>query len=165
MQNFQQQSQQLDEAGFRLEWVNGLATVEASPVFRHQTAVRRIENSIRPQASDDAICQCVAASNVSIRFPDGSHKRPDIAIWCREPDEQDTEVTLLPEAVVEILSKGYEAKDLVIGVPFYQRVGISDILVFDPETNIVRHWRNGGNEKSYPSPVTLDLLCGCTITL
>ncbi|MBC8137496.1 MAG: Uma2 family endonuclease [Fibrella sp.] len=165
MRNFEQQSRELDEAGYRLEWVNGLAVVEASPVFRHQTTVRRIENSIRPNTLGDAACQCVAASDVNIRFPDGSRKRPDIAIWCRVPDEQDTEVTLLPEAVVEIISKDYEAKDLVIGVPFYQRVGIPDILVFDPETNIVRHWRNGGNEKSYPSPVTLDLLCGCAITV
>ena len=85
--------------------------------------------------------------------------------WCREPDEQDTETTLVPEAVVEIISKDYAAKDLVIGVPFYQRVGIPDIIVFDPETDLVRHWRNGGNEKSYPSPVTIDLLCGCSVTV
>ena len=134
-------------------------------MFRHQTTVRRIENSIRRKTVGDAGCQCVAASDVSVRFPDGSRKRPDIAVWCREPDEQDTEVTLLPEAVIEIISKDYEAKDLVIGVPFYQRVGIADIIVFDPETNRVRHWRNGGNETQYTSPVTIDLLCGCTVTV
>ncbi|MBC7809133.1 MAG: Uma2 family endonuclease [Akkermansiaceae bacterium] len=165
MRNFEQHSRELDEAGYRLEWVNGLAVVEASPVMRHQQIIFRIESSIRPDTLGDAPCQCIHAADVNIRFPDGSRKRPDIAIWCREPDEQDTEVTLLPEAVVEIISKDYAAKDLVIGVPFYQRIGIPDIIVLDPETNTVRHWRNGGNETSYPSPVTLDLQCGCTITV
>ena len=32
-----------------------------------------------------------------------------------EPDEQDDAITLLPEAVIEVVSKGYEAKDLEIG--------------------------------------------------
>jgi len=165
VQNFEQQSRELDEAGFRLEYINGLAIIEASPVIRHQKKIRAIENSIRPNAIGDAACACFSAADVNIRFPDGSHKRPDISIWCREPDEQDTETTLVPEAVVEIISKDYAAKDLVIGVPFYQRVGIRDIIVFDPETDLVRHWRNGGNEKTYPSPVTIDLLCGCSITV
>ena len=165
MQNFERFSQELDAAGFRLEYVRGLATVEASPVFHHQAIVKRIDASIRPTVLGDAACQCVSMPDVSIRFPDGSRKRPDIAVWCRVPDDTKNETTLIPEAVVEIISRDYAEKDLVIGVPFYLRVGIPDVLVFDPETNIVRHWTNGGNEKSYPSPVTLTLQCGCTITV
>lgn len=165
MRDFERLSREADAAGLRLEIVGGIPVFEASPVFRHQSIIKRIENSLQPNVIGDAACECVSASDVQIRFPDGSRKRPDISIWCREPDEQDTEVTLMPEAVVEVISKDYAAKDLVIGVPFYLRIGIPDIIVLDPETNEVRHWRNGGNEKTYSSPVTLDLLCGCTITV
>ena len=33
--------------------------------------------------------------------------------------------------MIEILSENYEAKDLVIGVPFYQQIGVKDIVVLD----------------------------------
>jgi Uma2 family endonuclease len=120
MQDFERLSREADAAGFRLEVVRGIATWEASPVLRHQRAVVRVVNSIRPMAVDSGSCACIAATDVQVLFPDGSRKRPDVAIFCGEPEE-DSEITLLPEAVVEELSKDYEAKDLVIGVPFYRQ--------------------------------------------
>lgn len=155
-----------DAAGLRLELVRGIPTWEALPVYRHQRAVRRIDQSIRPLASDGSnACECIVVQDLSIRFPDGSHKRPDISIFCREPDELDSEVTLLPEAVIEVLSEEYEAKDLLIGVPFYQQTGIRDIVVLDPRTGAVRHWQQGQPERAYASPVLLAFLCGCEATV
>jgi Uma2 family endonuclease len=57
----------------------------------------------------------------------------------------------MPEAVIEVLSKDYEAKDLVIGVPFYRQIGVKDVIVRDPETNDVKHWQQGQPERSYTS--------------
>ena len=163
MQDFERLSREADALGIRLEVVRGVTTWEISCFLRHQKAIDRIRRSIEPTAFGGASCVCV--TEIDIRFPDGSRKRPDIAIFSREPDELDNEVTLLPEAVVEVLSKGYEAKDLVIGVPFYQQVGVRDIIVFDPETGAVRHWQQGHGEQTYTSPVNLTLLCGCTCTV
>lgn len=61
-------------------------------------------------------------------------KRPDISLFCREPDEQDEAIRLVPEAVIEVVSAGYEAKDLEIGPRFYLTQGVKDIIVFDPHT-------------------------------
>ena len=58
-------------------------------------------------------------ADVSIHFPDGSFKRPDISIFCREPDEEDEAITLVPTAVVEVISVDYEVKDTTIGPQFY----------------------------------------------
>ena len=117
---------------------------------------------VRPTATaDGAACQCIALPDIQIRFPDGSRKRPDIAVFCSEPEE-DTEVTVIPDAVIEIISKDYEAKDLVVGVPFYQQVGIKDIVVFDPMTGKVSHWQYGVGEKTYKTPAPLTFLCGCS---
>ena len=41
---------QAAELGIRLEIVNGLPLWEAQPVYRHQKAVERIAQSIRPTA-------------------------------------------------------------------------------------------------------------------
>jgi len=106
-----------EELGIRLEIVRGLPLWEAHPVYKHQKAIDRIRATIRPIAQDDANrCACVHISDVYVSFPDGSLKRPDIAIFCREPDEDDEAITLVPEAVIEIVSKGYEAKDLEIAL-------------------------------------------------
>src|SRR5437868_3603149 len=141
-----------DDLGIRLEMVGGIPVWEAHPVYRHQKAADRIRNSIGPIEGSNGDCECVHVLDVSVRFPDGSQKRPDIAIFCREPDEEDTEVTLLPDAVIEIISKGYEAKDLQIGVPFYLAQSVKDVIVFDPYTLKVRHFRQT-ETKEMTSPV------------
>ncbi len=152
------------EAGVRLEIVGGLPVWEAQPVFRHQTVIFRIQMSIRKLLGRSQGCECVHVSDVSIRFPEGSQKRPDIAIFCREPDELDEEITLVPEAVIEILSKGYEAKDLLIGVPFYLSQGVKDVVVFEPYTLKVLHFR-GDEKREMDSPVVIELQCGCECTV
>jgi Uma2 family endonuclease len=156
-----------EESGVKLEVVGGIPVWEALPSYRHQNHIFRIQSSIRPVASAGTGCGCggVHVSNVYVSFPDGSLKRPDIAIFCTEPEEQTGAITLLPETVIEIISPGYEAKDLSIGVPFYLRSGIKDIIVLDPETGEVRHFRPGHSEMRHQTPVLLALACGCEVTV
>ncbi len=148
-----------EELGIRLEIVRGLPIWEASPVWKHQKAVDTIRSSIQP-ATNQTGCLCVHAADIYVAFPDGSLKRPDIAIFCREPDEEEEAVTLVPEAVIEVISKGYEAKDLEIGPGFYLSQGVKDVIVFDPYTLVVLHVRHDGAERKV-SPVAIELECGC----
>jgi len=151
-----------DQLGIRLEVVNGLSIWEAQPLYKHQKAVERIAQSIR---QIDENCACVHAMDVYVQFPNGL-KRPDISIFCREPTEaeQENALTLIPEAVVEVVSKGYEAKDLEIGPPFYLSQGVKDVLIFDPSTLLVLHVKHGG-AKRMTSPVDIVLQCGCEVTI
>jgi Uma2 family endonuclease len=103
-------------------------------------------------------------TDVYVSFPDGSLKRPDISIFCREPDEQDQAVTLLPEAVIEIISEGYEAKDLEINPSFYLSQGIKDVIVYDPQTKFIFHARKDGR-KNYTSSQTFRLECGYEVAV
>ncbi|MFI5387298.1 MAG: Uma2 family endonuclease, partial [Fimbriimonadales bacterium] len=153
-----------DEVGVRLEMVGGLPIWEAMPGPRHQREVFRIQSSVKRPEGSGADCGCIALSDVAIRFEDGSFKRPDIAIFCRQPDEEDEATSLIPEAVVEIVSKRYEAKDYEIGLPFYLKAGVKDVIIFDPSRNHVLHARCEG-QKELASPVTFQLECGCTCTV
>ena len=85
----------------------------------------------------------------------------DISIFCREPteEEQDEALTLIPEAVIEVVSKGYEAKDLEIGPPFYLSQGVKDVIVFDPATLLVLHVRKDHVMRSV-APVEIALQYG-----
>lgn len=151
-----------EELGIRLEVVGGLSIWEAHPVWKHQRAVDRIRGSIQPSPAGG--CTCVHAADVYVQFPDGSLKRPDVAIFCREPDEQEDAIRLLPEAVVEVVSKGYEAKDLDLGPRFYLSQGVKDIVVFDPSTLLVLHVRRDGARRLV-SPQPIELECGCHLVV
>jgi Uma2 family endonuclease len=150
-----------EELGIRLEIVSGLPIWEAHPVWKHQKAIDRIRATLG--AAPGAVCGCVHASDVYVQFPDGSLKRPDIAIFCREPDEQEDAITLVPEAVVEIVSRGYEAKDLEIAPPFYLAQGVKDVVIFDPTSLLVLHARRTGTHR-FTSPHSIVLECGCSLT-
>ena len=152
--------QSADEAGVRLEIVGGLPLWEVSPAQRHQSAVDTIRASIKPRTKKAAGCGCLHLADVYVSFPDGSLKRPDISIFCRKPKEQDEAITLVPEAVIEVVSTGYEAKDIEIGPRFYLSQGVKDVVVFDPHTLLVLHVRRDGVTRQI-SPVTIALECGC----
>lgn len=150
------------ELGIRLEIVGGQPIWEAQPLYRHQKAIDRIRASI--QTHHEPACACVHAADVYVSFPDGSLKRPDISIFCREPDEDDEAIRLVPEAVIEVISKGYEYKDLELGPGFYLAQGVKDVLIFNPYTLEVLHARRDRTVREV-SPMTVPLECGCSLDI
>ena len=73
-------------------------------------------------------------------------------------------IVSVPEAVIEVVSKGYEVKDLEIGPEFYLSQGVKDVLVFDPLPAVVTHVRKDSISR-HKSPVTIVLECGCSCTI
>jgi Uma2 family endonuclease len=155
-----------DELGIKLELQGDLPLWEPSPGLRHQEAVDIIRASITPHtvAGTENHCACRHYADLYVCFPDGSFKRPDISIFCRRPDEEVGAVTLVPEAVIEVLSPRGELKDLELGPPFYLMHGIKDVIVLDPETSVVVHRRVDATTL-HQSPVTIDLACGCRVAV
>ncbi|MBI5652961.1 MAG: Uma2 family endonuclease [Chloroflexi bacterium] len=150
-----------DQIGVRLEIIGGAMVWETFPAMKHQVAIDRIRASIKPDPSaPDRQCGCFHLADVLIRFPDGSLKRPDVSIFCQYPVEEDVAITLVPEAVIEIISKGSEAKDIEFSPYFYLAQGVKDVVIFDPFTLFVLHARRDGR-KHFTAPVTIQFECGC----
>lgn len=161
---------QMDASGIpvRLEYVRGQVKWEASPASRHQRLVDRIRASLQPQPGGVSLCACDSLADVLIRFndPDQSLKRPDIAVFCEPPPDQDTALSTIPEAVIEVLSAGYEEKDIgPDGAAFYIANGVQDVLVVDPRSQTVRHFQPATPELCSALPRTFDLTCGCRVTI
>jgi Uma2 family endonuclease len=153
-----------DNAGVRLEIINGLPIWEALPNLTHQETIDRIRQTFIVSDKLNGDCSCLHYADLHIKFPDGSDKRPDISIFCRRPAETESAVTEVPEAVIEIISKGYEKKDLELGPPFYLSQGVEDVIVYNPYTGAIRHFDTAG-ARNYQSPTTLTMHCGCQVTL
>ena len=153
-----------DAAGYKLELIKGVGIWEASPVYSHQKKVLEVILSIKQLQQDAGSCKCVSVPGLTLLFPDGSIKRPDISIYCREPVERDSACTLKPEVVIEIISRGYERKDTEISLNFYLDNRIDDIVIFNPVKESVNHYQDG-KVHEYTSPVELTFLCGCKATL
>ena len=152
-----------DSSQIKLEITTGLPTWEALPSPRHQITVDRIRASIKPLHAEGD-CGCFHVSDVLIKFPDGSYKRPDIALFCAAPPESDDALEIVPLAVVEVVSRGYEAKDFELNPPFYLSQGVLDVVVHDPYQKLTVHYRgDGAVEYTSPAPIILEM--GCTLTL
>lgn len=153
-----------EELGIRLEIAGNLAIWEASPTYKHQKAVDRIRDSFQKTEKDGNSCQCLDVADVYVQFPDGSLKRPDISVFCREPEEEEEAIRQVPEAVIEVISKKYEAKDLEISPPIYLANGVKDVVVFNPYTNEVLHFRES-ETRNLASPFEIKFECGCSCTV
>ena len=149
-----------DELGVRLEVVGDALTWEGVPGFRHQEIVGRVQESFDRPTGSESVC----VAGVYVRFPSGVVKRPDIAIFCRRPEQEEGFVRMAPEAVVEITSPEYEEKDLVSGPPLYLANGVKDVVVLQRSTGLVHHWTATGS-CAVPSPVTIELVCGCRVVV
>ena len=143
-----------EDANIRLEVVQGLPVWEFMPSPMHTIDSKRIDRSIRRDPSSDSDCGCHSLEDVSVRFPDGSLRRPDIAVFYRLPERTRTPTTLVPEAVIELVSPGSEVKDLQISPGFYLSQGVKDVIVSVPETGVVEHFRRDGRAM-HRSPVDI----------
>lgn len=152
-----------EELGLRLEMTDVGIVWEAMPGLRHQEIAIEIYGAIR-NAPDGGGCECYRALDVPVRFPSGVVKRPDLSIFCRRPPQDEGFVLDVPEAVVEITSPDYEAKDLVSGPPLYLANGVKDVIVLHRATGTVYH-TTVSDSRQLLSPATVALRCGCTVTV
>jgi Uma2 family endonuclease len=133
---------------------------EASPSPLHQMVVRTIERSIEPVPNDGGGCACYSLADTYFRLPDGSLVRPDIAILCRVPKRQREALTVVPAAVIEVVSPGYQAKDYDELPPIYLANGIPDVLVVDIERGTLTHI-TPEDRQEMPLPAVRLLSSGC----
>lgn len=151
-----------DEFGVKLEVVQDSYSWEFFPSSTHQKKLRAVARSLKPSPRGGHGCDCFELQDTYIRFADGSVKRPDLMVFCKEPPTTRDALTAIPEAIVEILSPGGERKDIDIGAPFYLLQGVKDVIVVNPETGVVHHFRRG-SVKRLEGPVAVELECGCSL--
>ena len=148
----------------RLEVTGGVTTWEAMPGALHNGVVDDIRQEITRLNLGNAACGCYHIADTYIQLAPTLLRRPDIAIFCERPPRPDGAITgLIPGAVIEILSLGYEQKDRD-AVALYLAAGVQDVVLVNPRGNLVEIYRTAVAMQRLPLPATETLLMGCHIT-
>lgn len=154
-----------DEFGVKLKAEGFTQRWKIFPSPLHQDEVMQIYSGVRRAlGSNSEGCDCYRLVDAYIQFPDGSLKRPDLALFCRRPEVRREALEAVPQAIAEVLSRGTEAKDLVTGPRIYLASGVLDVVALHPETGMVTQIPPDGT-RILNAPVEIELAMGSVVTI
>ena len=132
--------------GQRHELIDGEHYVTPSPNIRHQTIVGTLHFLIRAHLEVHPIGRVFVAP-LDVVFSHFDVVEPDILYLSNERAADvitPQHVRGAPELAVEIGSPGTRKRDETIKRRLYERSGVSEYWVVDPEVDLVRVYRRGG---------------------
>lgn len=118
--------------------------------LREAKAIDRIQKSI--------YYPYVHALKTDIRMSNGEIICPDIAIWHKEPAEENDAIITLPVAVIDV-----DSRENYGDPKLYLQAGIADYVVFNPLTNEARRYMDEEVYEIYQSPKMMEFKCGCKV--
>jgi Uma2 family endonuclease len=135
--------QQLPDDGNRYEAIAGDLYVTPAPSVRHQTIAGRLYADLIRLLADPGHGR-VWFAPIGVRFPATEEGvQPDLVFVSDErrgivaPDE----LKGAPDLVVEILSPTTTARDTGLKRVLYERQGVAEYWIIDPEADAVDVWR------------------------
>lgn len=130
----------LGETPERLELIDGVVTVSPSPSPVHGEIVQEVLTQFGLQRRAGLAVRVF--TEIDIRLADRVVYRPDICVYLapRLP-ARPARLTLPPDLVVEVLSSGTMAADLITKRDDYGRFGVGEYWAIDPASGGVRVWR------------------------
>jgi len=142
--------QQLPDDGNRYEAIEGALYMTPAPSVRHQTISFRLQREIARLLVDPGH-GWVWYAPIGVRFPGtGEGVQPDLVFVSKgrrgivAPDE----IKGPPDLVVEILSPGTAARDRDLKRRLYERQGVTEYWIVDPDVEAVDVWRFGEEPRS-----------------
>lgn len=150
--------------GKRHELIDGEHYVTPSPVPRHQAILWNLALLIGTYLESHPIGRAFAAP-LDVVFSNFDIVEPDLLYMSRERAAEvltEKHVKGTPELVVEVGSPGTRKRDETIKKRLYERMGVSEYWLVDPDVNVVRVYRRDG--EGFARAIELDLEAGDVLT-
>ncbi len=138
--------------GKRHELIDGEHYVTPSPIIRHQEISGRLHLLIGAWLEANPIGRLFYAP-LDIVFSNFDVVEPDLLYMSNERAHEiltTKNVTGAPEIVVEIGSPGTRKRDETIKKRLYERSGVTEYWVIDPELDVIRVYRRSGDAFERP---------------
>ena len=145
--------QQLPDNGHRHEAIEGELYVTPAPTPRHQEIVLRLALRLQAFLVEPGRGRVFVAP-IGVEFPDsGEGVQPDIVFVSSAGAAEVGEAGLVgaPDLVVEVLSPGTAQRDRGVKRKLYERHGVEQYWIVDPETRTVEVWRFGERPSEVPA--------------
>lgn len=134
----------LRETPERYELIDGVVVMSPSAAGDHNEVLVAIVAQLYAYASASRAARVFAETD--IRFADDKVYRPDISLYRRERlPGRVKHLSQLPDLIVEVLSPATALLDLNKKREDYERFGVGEYWIADPETGEVRAWRRTGD--------------------
>ena len=140
-----QDVQQMPDDGNRYEAIKGDVYMTPAPTTRHQRVSRRLDKALDRLLEEPGLGEIFVAP-YGVEFPaTGEGVQPDIVFVARERYQMIAEAGIVgaPNLVVEILSPSTASRDRTIKLELYERQGVREYWIVDPDENVVDVWRFG----------------------
>jgi Uma2 family endonuclease len=143
----------LPDDGNRYELLDGELVVTPSPAFRHQSVVGELMAVLQPHVRAHRLGRLLSSpADLFSRL--GQLAQPDLFLlptrvvgeWEAHP---------VPSLVIEVLSPSTARYDRGLKRRFYQRAGVPEYWIVDPDARMVERWRPG-DERPEPLDATLE---------
>ena len=145
-----QDVQQLPDDGHRHEAIEGELYVTPAPSFRHQRISQRLEQALLELLERPGHGLVVHAP-IGVEFPSTSEGvQPDIVFVssARRAIISEAGIQGAPDLLIEILSPTTAHRDRGIKRKLYERQGVGQYWIVDPEARAVEVWTFGGESGS-----------------
>lgn len=147
----------LPDDGLRHEIIDGAHYVTPSPVVRHQRISRDLLLFLAIYLRTHPIGEVLDAP-CDVLLSETDIVVPDLVFVSKARAHLITEKNLQgpPDLVVEILSPGTRSRDLRLKHDLYERAGVEEYWVVDPDTDVVDVYRRAGSTFGDPVRRTRD---------
>lgn len=129
----------------RVELICGVPVMHAAPSRIHQLISRRLVMQIGDYLEDKTCEIYYAPFAVRLFEKDGDSKddvdtvvEPDIAVVCDHGKLDDIGCKGAPDLIIEILSPSTQRNDRMVKYGLYQRAGVREYWIVDPDTKTVQ---------------------------
>lgn len=128
--------------GLRHEIIEGAHYVTPTPVIRHQRILLRLSYLLQSHLESHPIGEILFAP-VTVLLSEFNVFEPDLLYLSNERRAQLTPRNLqgAPDVVVEILSPSTRSRDLRLKRDVYERSGVAEYWVIDPDKDVVDVFR------------------------
>jgi Uma2 family endonuclease len=148
----------LPEDGKRHELIDGEHYVTATPNRRHQAIVANLLGMIWSYLQQQPIGRVFTAP-FDVIFSDFDVVEPDVLYLSRErmaQIETSPWVRGAPDLVIEIGSESTRRRDETIKRRLYERFGVSEYWVVDPEIDVIKLYRRVGDRVERAAELALE---------
>lgn len=129
----------LGETEARLELVDGVISVSPSPVPSHQRVVHELCFQLERWAR--ASGGATVYPDTDVEFGRSIVYRPDISVYAAgRLDGVPRSLREPPDLIIEVLSAGSKPMDLITKREDYEKLGVGEYIVIDPDTGRVHRW-------------------------